>query len=65
MTKQLYFPDSAILVTRFMASDGVGEVIDFMPIDKPEAATARHWLVRAVPRGAGRDALFDGLCAAV
>ena len=48
VTKQLYFPDSAILVTRFMASDGVGEVIDFMPIDQPEKATARHSLVRRV-----------------
>ena len=35
MTKQLYGPDSTILITitRFMTADGVGEVIDFMPID--------------------------------
>jgi GH15 family glucan-1,4-alpha-glucosidase len=48
VTKQLYFPDSAILITRYMAADGVGEVIDFMPIDRPELATARHRLVRRV-----------------
>ena len=29
--KQLYFPDTAVLATRFLAPTGVGEVIDFMP----------------------------------
>lgn len=48
VTKQLYFPDSAVLITRFMAADGVGEVIDFMPIDHPEQATDQHHLVRLV-----------------
>src|SRR5215469_9860342 len=45
VTKQLYFPDSAILITRFMTDDGVGEVIDFMPINEPEKATTRHQLL--------------------
>ena len=31
VTKQLYFPDTAILITRFMTEAGVGEVVDFMP----------------------------------
>ena len=48
ITKQLYFPESAVLITRFMAADGVGEVIDFMPIDRPEQATGRHELIRMV-----------------
>ena len=48
VTKQLYFPDSAILITRFMTDDGVGEVIDFMPIEHPEIATAHHRLARRV-----------------
>jgi GH15 family glucan-1,4-alpha-glucosidase len=48
VTKQLYFPDSAVLITRFMATEGVGEVIDFMPIDHPEQATDRHMVVRLV-----------------
>ena len=30
--KQMYFPQSAVLITRFMSADGVGEVIDFMPV---------------------------------
>lgn len=32
-TKQLYFPDTNVLLTRFLSSEGVGEVTDFMPVD--------------------------------
>ncbi|MCX5251687.1 glycoside hydrolase family 15 protein [Streptomyces sp. NBC_00201] len=46
--KQLYYPDTAILVTRFMSPDGVGEVIDFMPPDRTGTATDRHTLIRLV-----------------
>jgi GH15 family glucan-1,4-alpha-glucosidase len=46
--RQLYFPDTAILVTRFMTPDGVGEVLDFMPVEDPHRATDRHRLVRVV-----------------
>ena len=31
-TKQLYFPDTNVLVTRFLTEGGVGEVQDFMPL---------------------------------
>src|ERR687897_3712183 len=47
VSRQLYFPDTAILNTRFMTPDGVGEVIDFMPVVEGEA-TDRHRLVRVV-----------------
>ena len=47
-TKQLYFPSSAVLVTRFMTEGGVGEVIDFMPVDRPERATSSHRIVRVM-----------------
>src|SRR6516164_3354706 len=30
--KQMYLPETNILVTRFVSADGVGEVTDFMPI---------------------------------
>src|SRR5215831_3194626 len=30
-SKQLYLPDTAILITRFLMPDGVGEIQDFMP----------------------------------
>jgi GH15 family glucan-1,4-alpha-glucosidase len=41
--KQLYLPDSVILLTRFLSHDGVAEVSDFMPINKLGHA---HDLVR-------------------
>ncbi len=55
VTKQLYFPETAILVTRFMTADGVGELVDFMPV-LTGRATDRHRLVRIlrVPRGTMR-----------
>jgi len=46
--RQLYIPDSAVLITRFMTEEGVGEVLDFMPIERPETPTDRHRLVRVV-----------------
>ena len=35
-SKQLYFPDTNVLITRFFTEEGVGEVQDFMPIDRAE-----------------------------
>jgi GH15 family glucan-1,4-alpha-glucosidase len=46
-TKQMYFPDTAALITRFVSAAGVGEVCDFMPL-RPGAATDHHEIVRAV-----------------
>jgi GH15 family glucan-1,4-alpha-glucosidase len=43
--RQLYFPNTAMLITRFMAPDGVGEVLDFMPVIEGKP-TDRHRLVR-------------------
>src|SRR2546425_712899 len=41
--KQLYLPDTNVLLTRFLADDGVAEVSDFMPV---EDAGQAHNLVR-------------------
>jgi GH15 family glucan-1,4-alpha-glucosidase len=46
-TKQIYLPDTAILITRFLDEHGVGEVVDFMPVSGA-TATDRHRLVRLV-----------------
>jgi GH15 family glucan-1,4-alpha-glucosidase len=46
--QQLYYPDTAILVTRFLTESGVGEVVDFMPIAHTTVASDRHQLVRMV-----------------
>lgn len=32
-TKQLYLPDTNVLLTRFLSPEGVGEVTDFMPVE--------------------------------
>ena len=46
VTRQLYFPETAMLITRFMTADGVGEVLDFMPVIQDGKPTDRHRLVR-------------------
>ncbi|WP_407284825.1 glycoside hydrolase family 15 protein [Streptomyces sp. BP-8] len=47
-TKQFYFPDTNILITRFFADSGVGEVQDFMPIVGDSREAGRHRLIRRV-----------------
>ncbi len=47
-TKQMYVPNTAILVTRFLAESGVAEVVDFMPISDESKGSGYHRLVRMV-----------------
>ncbi|MBM7774320.1 GH15 family glucan-1,4-alpha-glucosidase [Actinokineospora baliensis] len=47
-SRQLYFPDTAILITRFLSPSGTGEVVDFMVPVRGRAATDTHRLVRMV-----------------
>ena len=53
-TTQLYFPDTAILVTRFMTEEGVGEVVDFMPVSgrrrRPTGTCSCGWCVACAGR---------------
>jgi GH15 family glucan-1,4-alpha-glucosidase len=46
--KQLYFPDTNVLITRFLTPAGVGEVQDFMPIHEAPGSVYRHRLIRRV-----------------
>src|SRR5439155_13976692 len=46
-TKQFYFPDTNVLITRFFTEDGVGEVQDFMPLGESSEADRRR-LIRRV-----------------
>jgi GH15 family glucan-1,4-alpha-glucosidase len=50
-THQFYFPDSAVLVTRFLSEDGVVEVQDFMPVGPAGRESSRAVIRRvlAVP----------------
>jgi GH15 family glucan-1,4-alpha-glucosidase len=47
-TRQFYFPDTNVLITRFFTEDGVGEVEDFMPISDDPGEVGRHRLIRRI-----------------
>ncbi len=46
-TRQFYLPDTNVLITRFFAQDGVGEIQDFMPVSGSDEVQ-RHQLIRRV-----------------
>jgi GH15 family glucan-1,4-alpha-glucosidase len=46
--KQMYFPDTNVLVTRFLSADGLAELTDFMPVGEPAPGHSPHDLVRRV-----------------
>src|SRR5947207_15999865 len=58
--KQIYFPDTNMLLTRFLSADGVAAVSDFMPI---KAAGHAHHLVRRANAVRG-ELSFGMMCAA-
>jgi len=41
-TKQMYLPDTAVLLTRFYTESGVGEVTDLMPVGEDPCALVRR-----------------------
>jgi GH15 family glucan-1,4-alpha-glucosidase len=47
-SKQLYLPESNVLLTRFLSDEGVGEITDFMPIKQVGTAEHEHQLIRSV-----------------
>ncbi|MFQ5666027.1 MAG: trehalase-like domain-containing protein [Candidatus Binatia bacterium] len=57
--KQLYLPDTNVLLTRFLSSDGVAEISDFMPV---EEKTHAHTLVRRTKTVRG-EVRFRMVCA--
>lgn len=46
--KQFYWPDTNVLVTRFLSSEGVAEITDFMPVGRREGEPRRLSLIRSV-----------------
>ncbi len=46
-TRQFYLPDTNVLITRFFAEEGVGEIQDFMPVGGAAEAQP-HRLIRRV-----------------
>ncbi|MFF9202645.1 glycoside hydrolase family 15 protein [Streptomyces sp. NPDC014986] len=47
-TRQFYFPDTNVLITRFFTEEGLGEVQDFMPVADEPVEKRRHRLIRRV-----------------
>ena len=58
-TRQLYLPDSNVLLTRFLSDEGVAEISDFMPVRDPAGVRA---LVRRVKTVRG-EVRFRLMCA--
>ena len=46
--KQSYWPETNVLITRFLSPAGVGDIFDYMPVEVRASAKARHRLVRQV-----------------
>lgn len=59
--KQLYLPETNILISRFLCTDGVAEITDFMPIKKEGSSTHQHHIVRSVSVVRG-SLPFDLVC---
>jgi GH15 family glucan-1,4-alpha-glucosidase len=47
-SRQLYFPDTNVLITRFLTKDGVGEVEDFMPVGQTHDGGHLQRIIRRV-----------------
>ncbi|MEW2404082.1 glycoside hydrolase family 15 protein [Streptomyces sp. NPDC046862] len=55
-TKQFYFPDTNVLITRFFTEEGVGEVQDFMPVREADSTAT----VTATDTDTDTDTVIDG-----
>jgi GH15 family glucan-1,4-alpha-glucosidase len=47
-SKQLYWPDTNVLITRFFSPEGVGEVVDYMPVGTNANGRGNHQVIRRV-----------------
>jgi len=52
--RQMYWPDTNVLVTRFLSPDGVGEVTDYMTVGAPENGHGHQQLGLTLHLGSGR-----------
>ena len=63
--RQMYLPDSNVLMTRFLTPEGVGEIVDLMPIHEQGARRKRkreeHQIIRIV-RGVRGSIPFELEC---
>lgn len=62
-TRQLYLPDTNILLTRFLSDDGVVEITDFMPVvEKLDIQHFGHHIIRMI-RAIKGEVKFEMRCA--
>ena len=59
--RQMYLPETNVLVTRFLSTEGVGELIDFMPVQNRARGAVRHQIIRIV-RGVRGSVPFRLVC---
>jgi len=52
--KQFYWPETNVLITRFLADAGSAEITDFMPVGRARTDARQHELVRRVTSVHGR-----------
>ena len=63
--KQIYWPETNVLITRFLSEDGVAEIIDYMPVGASRDEPRISW---ADPAGEGcsrTDDFPDGMLSGV
>ena len=53
-TKQFYWPDTNVLVTRFLTDSGVCQITDFMPVGQSEGEPQENQLLRRVKMVRGK-----------
>lgn len=46
--KQMYLPETNVLLTSFLTAEGVGELTDFMPVKQVGSAPFRHQIIRSL-----------------
>ena len=64
--KQFYWPDTNVLVTRFLQEGAAAELIDFMPVGSDsDFATSRRQVIRRITAVRGRMKVRDGMPAGV
>ena len=52
--KQFYWPNTNVLITRFLTDEGVCEILDYMPVGKTDIGAGQNRLVRRVHVGRGK-----------
>ena len=52
--KQFYWPETNVLVTRFLSNDGVGQLVDYMPVTRDGETGDHHAVVRQLHVVRGR-----------